>query len=157
MGSDVLRGLTLRWQRLILPEPSRASRKEWWFWLALSLAFSFTFGWLAFQQGTAGPYVVQDDARQHVFWMQRYLDPSLFPNDPIADYFQGVAPIGYKSLYWAIAQLGINPLEAVKIIPIGLGLITTALMFHWVTFLLPIPTVTWAFSCIRKATMKAPC
>ena len=153
MGGDVLRGLTLRWQRLILPEPGRASRKEWWFWLALSLVFSFTFGWLAFQQGTAGPYVVQDDARQHVFWMQRYLDPSLFPNDPIADYFQGVAPIGYKSLYWAIAQLGIHPLEAVKIIPIGLGLITTALMFHWVTFLLPIPSVGFVGALLLDQTL----
>ena len=153
MGGDVLRGLTLRWQRWILPDPGRASRKEWWFWLALSLAFSFTFGWLAFQQGTAGPYVVQDDARQHVFWMQRYLDPSLFPDDPIADYFQGVAPIGYRSLYWAIAQLGINPLDAVKILPIGLGLITTTLMFNWVTFLLPIPSVGFVGSLLLDQTL----
>ena len=153
MVKDILQGLIFGWQRLLLPEPGRASRKEWWFWLALSLTFSLSFGWLAFQQGTAGPYVVQDDARQHVFWMQRYLDPTLFPDDPIADYFQGVAPVGYRSLYWAIAQLGIHPLDAVKWLPIGLGLITPVLMFHWVTFLLPIPSVGFVGALLLDQTL----
>ena len=146
-------GITQQLHRWLLPEPGRATRKEWWFWLALSLVFSLSFGWLAYQQGTAGPYVVQDDARQHIFWMQRFLDPTLFPDDPIADYFQGVAPIGYRSLYWAIAQLGINPLDAVKWLPIGLGLITTVLMFNWVTFLLPIPSVGFVGALLLDQTL----
>ncbi|MGD1939074.1 MAG: hypothetical protein ACFCA4_16195 [Cyanophyceae cyanobacterium] len=141
------------WQRWILPEPAQVTRREWWFWLALSLAFSASFGWLAYQQGTAGPYVVQDDARQHVFWMQRYLDPALFPDDPIADYFQGVAPVGYRGLYWGIAKLGISPLDAVKWLPIFLGLITTFLMFNWVTFLLPIPTVGFVGALLLDQTL----
>ncbi len=141
------------WQRWILPKPAQATRREWWFWLGLSLTFSVSFGWLAYQQGTAGPYVVQDDARQHIFWMQRYLDPTLFPDDPIADYFQGVAPVGYRGLYWGVAQLGFNPLDSAKWLPIFLGLITTFLMFNWVTFLLPIPTVGFVGALLLDQTL----
>jgi len=53
--------------------------------------------------------MVQDDARQHVFWMQRFLDPALFPRDLIADYFQSVAPAGYTAIYQMMAGVGINP------------------------------------------------
>ena len=80
------------------------------FWLGLSLAFGLVYGMLVWQQAFAGEYVVQDDARQHVFWMQRFRDPDLFPNDLIADYFQSVAPVGYTWFYKIAALLGINPL-----------------------------------------------
>ena len=38
-------------------------------------------GWLA-QHGD--PWIVQDDARQFIFWMARWDMPGLFINDPIA-------------------------------------------------------------------------
>ena len=52
---------------------------------------------------------MQDDARQHVFWMQRFIDSELFPHDLIADYFQSVAPTGYTTLYRIAAALGSIP------------------------------------------------
>jgi hypothetical protein len=67
------------------------------------------------------PYVVQDDARQHVFWMWRFVDPGLFPNDLIADYFQSIAPPAYTFIYHAGAALGVDPITFDKILPVALG------------------------------------
>ncbi|HAX74982.1 MAG TPA: hypothetical protein DCY88_03890, partial [Cyanobacteria bacterium UBA11372] len=109
------------------------------FWLSLSLTFGFIYALMALQKAFSGEYVVQDDARQHVFWMVRFIDPELFPNDLIADYFQSVAPAGYKAVYQLPALLGINPLVLNKFLPIFLGLITTAYCFGISMQLLPIP------------------
>lgn len=84
-------------------------------------------------------YVVQDDARQHVFWMQRFIDPELFPGDWIADYFQTVAPAGYTALYWIVAKLGISPMLLHKLLPPILGLITTGYCFAVTLQILPVP------------------
>ena len=108
-------------------------------WLSLSLTLGFIYALMALQKAFSGEYVVQDDARQHVFWMVRFIDPELFPNDLIADYFQSVAPAGYKAVYQLPALLGINPLVLNKFLPIFLGLITTAYCFGISMQLLPIP------------------
>ncbi|WP_206603153.1 hypothetical protein [Leptolyngbya ohadii] len=83
--------------------------------------------------------MVQDDARQHVFWMQRFLDSTLFPNDSIADYFQSVAPWGYSGFYQVFAAIGIDPLLLSKLIPPMLGLIATYYGFQVALQLLPVP------------------
>jgi hypothetical protein len=67
--------------------------------------------------------------RQHVFWMFRFVDPKLFPNDPIADYFQSIAPPGFSAIYRLLAASGIDPLLASKILPFALGLVTAAFVF----------------------------
>jgi hypothetical protein len=69
--------------------------------------------------------IVQDDARQHVFWMQRWQDATRFPHDPIADYFQSVAPWGYQAIYRLPAMLGLPPLLWNKLLPLPLALITS--------------------------------
>ncbi len=109
------------------------------FWFAISLAFSAYFANLAMHQAFASPFVVQDDARQHVFWMERFLDPQLFPDDLIADYFQSVAPTGYSAFYNLMAQLGINPMLLNKLLPMALGLITTTYCFLLCLRILPVP------------------
>ena len=109
------------------------------FWFSLSLTLGFIYALMALQKAFSGEYVVQDDARQHVFWMVRFIDPELFPNDLIADYFQSVAPAGYKAVYQLPALLGINPMLLNKFLPILLGLITTGYCFGISMELLPIP------------------
>ena len=109
------------------------------FWFSFSLTLGFIYALMALQKAFSGEYVVQDDARQHVFWMLRFIDPELFPNDLIADYFQSVAPAGYKAVYQLPARLGINPLVLNKFLPILLGLITTGYCFAISMELLPIP------------------
>ncbi|MEM9768071.1 MAG: hypothetical protein AAF892_09355, partial [Cyanobacteria bacterium P01_D01_bin.71] len=104
-----------------------------------SLAIALCYGWLALQQAFAGEYVVQDDARQHVFWMQRFLAPDMFPNDLIADYFQEAAPLGYAAFYQLGAILGVSPLFLSKILPLFLSLITVGLVYEISWALLPVP------------------
>ncbi|WP_052055434.1 hypothetical protein [Myxosarcina sp. GI1] len=109
------------------------------FWLLLSIAFSLLYGAIALKQAFGSEYIVQDDARQHVFWMYRFLDPKLFPNDLIANYFQSVAPLGYKIVYAVPALFVIEPFLVNKLLPTCLGLITTCFSFAIFLELLPIP------------------
>jgi hypothetical protein len=108
-------------------------------WLGFSLAFAIFYSWLALQQAFSSEYVIQDDARQHIFWMRRFLDPELFPNDLIADYFQSVAPFGYTLLYRTAALIGIDPVVFSKFIPGILGIITTVYCFAVSLEFLPLP------------------
>ena len=115
-------------------------KDRWWnFCLSLSLGFAVVCAYLALQEAFRGEWVVQDDARQHVFWMMRYLDPQLFPDDLIANYFQSVAPIGYTTLYKMAAAAGINPLVFNKLLPPILGVITTWYGFLFCKQIFPVP------------------
>lgn len=109
------------------------------FWLSLSLTFATIYGLLGLKLAFSSEYVVQDDARQHVFWMRRFLDPELFPHDLLADYFQSVAPFGYTSFYRFFANMGVDPMLVNKFLPIFLGLITTGFAFGICLQMLPIP------------------
>ncbi len=132
---------------------AKVPRSQVIFWFVLSLTFAVLFGILGLQQGFRADYVVQDDARQHVFWMQRFLDPSLFPNDRIADYFQSIAPPGYSFFYRIPAALGINPLLFNKFLPMGLGLITTVYAFGISLQLLPVPLMGFIGSLVLNQNL----
>ena len=108
-----------------------------WFWLSLVCALGFSIP--ALREAVSAAYVIQDDTRQHVFWMQRFLDPELFPNDLIADYFQSVAPPGYALLYRGLALIGISPLLASKLLPPVLALGLTGFGFAVCLRLFPVP------------------
>ncbi|NBD18335.1 MAG: hypothetical protein GVY04_20035 [Cyanobacteria bacterium] len=109
------------------------------FWLTLSFTFAILYSFLALQEAFSSEYVIQDDARQHVFWTLRFLDSNLFPNDLIADYFQSVAPLGYSFLYELIAQLGISPIVFSKLLPLGLDLILTGYCWGITLEIFPVP------------------
>jgi len=83
--------------------------------------------------------VAHSDARQHVFWIARFLDPDLFPHDLIADYFQSAAPYGYTALYRLMAEIGLDPLLFSKFLPMGLGLIVTGYCFGLALQIFPVP------------------
>lgn len=135
-----------------LSVPIKTAKPRIIFWFSLSLTFSLIYGVLALQQAFSSKYVVQDDARQHVFWMQRFLDPDLFPNDLIANYFQSVAPAGYATFYKLIA-VGIDPLLLSKILPVFLGLITTAFCFGVCLELFPVPVAGFVASLLLNQSL----
>lgn len=103
------------------------------------MSLASIYGILSLKQAFAEPNLVHDDARQHIFWMLRFIDPDLFPNDLIADYFQSVAPWGYTLVYKLGIILGINPFDLAKIIPPILGLFVTYYFFRLCIEILPIP------------------
>lgn len=111
------------------------------FWFSLSLAFAIYYGILGLRQAFNGEYVVQDDAREYVFWMQQFVDPKLFPNDLIAAYFKSITPPGYAAIYFLMAKLGITPLLLSKLLPIVLSLMITCYGFAVCLQLIPVPIV----------------
>ena len=124
-----------------------------WLWLGLAIAFNLCFGLLFFQQAFSIENLIQDDARQHVFWMQRFSDPELFPDDLIADYFQSVAPAGYSLLYQGVAALGIDPLLFNKVLPLLLGVVTTVYCFGLALAILPLPVAAFASSLLLSQSL----
>ncbi|VEP11431.1 conserved membrane hypothetical protein [Hyella patelloides LEGE 07179] len=113
--------------------------RSWQLCFIITLVAPIVYGLLDLQTAFQGDWIVQDDARQHVFWMMRYLDPELFPNDLIADYFQSVAPFGYTSLYKVAASFGIDPLVFNKLVPVGLRLVITYYFFLLCREIFPVP------------------
>lgn len=126
-------------RKLFTAPVSKATRSQTRFWLSLSLTLSAIYALIALQQAFRGEYVADSDARQHVYWMLRFLDPNLFPDDLITDYHQSVAPTGYTFLYKVAAAIGIHPLVFNKLLPGVLGLITTGYCFGFCLELLPVP------------------
>ena len=124
------------------------SQTVWRFWFLVTLVFAISYGILALKKAFAGEWVVQDDARQHVFWMMRYVDSSLFPNDLIADYFQSVAPFGYSSLYRGAVALGFDPLVFNKLLPPIIAVATTCYCFLLTKEIFPVPFGCFATSLL---------
>ena len=142
-------------QLLIAPcnQTDKPSRSQIIFWLSSSLTFALWYGILALQKAFKTEYVVQDDARQHVFWMQRFLDSELFPDDLIADYFQSIAPAGYTALYQFAASIGIHPLLFNKLLPILLGAIAAAYCFGICMELFPIPFASFLATLLLQQSL----
>lgn len=108
-------------------------------WLVLSLIIATYFGILPLKYFFGNDYVVQDDARHYVFWMNRFVDSQLFPNDLIADYYQAVTPIGYATLFRWMAKVGIEPSFSMKVLPLFIGLTTSIYCFFVCLELFAIP------------------
>jgi hypothetical protein len=134
-------------QFLTTPLP-RLSHWRTLFWLALSLTFSIIYSILVLQQAFDGEYVVQDDARQHIFWMRRFLDPELFPNDLIADFFASVEPFGLTTVYHFLINFNIDPMVINKCLPLVLGIIMTGYVFGICLQLFPIPMAAFIASLL---------
>lgn len=140
-------------QKFLTTPLEKTSRSRVIFWLSLSLTVAALYGIMGFKEAFGSEYVVQDDARQHVFWIMRFIDPSLFPNDLIADYFQAVAPAGYKIVYKVAAMAGINPLLFHKILPMILGLISTYYCFSICLEMLPVPMAGFIAASVLNQSM----
>lgn len=112
---------------------------KFWFWFTISCALCLYYGLVSSYYAFSQDYIVQDDARQHVVWLQKFSDAELFPNDLIANYYLNLAPLGYKTLYVLAAKIGIQALILAKILPIILGLIATIYIFLFAFQILPLP------------------
>ena len=109
------------------------------FWLSLSLILSIIYSLLVLRQAFDGDYIVQDDARKHLFWMSRFLYPGVFPNDLIANFFQSVEPWGLIAVYQFFAWFNLDPMVVNKCLPLGLGMIMTYYCFGICFEVFPVP------------------
>ncbi len=135
-------------------------------WFSLSILFALIYSLMGAHEAFSSPWVIHDDVRSHVFWMWRFTDPDVFPNDLIADYFQSVAPWGYTALYRGAIALGLDPITFNKLLPLPLILITTAYCFWIGMMIFPVPAssfiatlllnqTTWNTHDIPSATPRA--
>ena len=120
--------------------------KQFKFWFAASIFLAILFSLSGFGLSLSD-YTIQDDARQHVFWLQRLNDSDLFPDDLIADYFSSVVPAGYKFVYWLANLFGLDPFVFNKILPLLLGVGTTIYLFLVTTAIFPVPLAGF-FACL---------
>ena len=108
----------------------------------IALTGVMVLAWQAWVKVTHADYRIQEDGRQHIFWMLRYINPSAFPDDPIADYFQAMAPWAYRALYAAGWQLfGISPSDLTLGLPLLLGLMAVSYAVMIGRHLSPAPLV----------------
>lgn len=138
----------------ILTTPvSQAVTRKTAVWWGLSGAIALLFAILALHDAFGTDRLVQDDARQYLFWMQRFQNPDLFPDDLIADYFQSVTPLGYIALYRLGMALGLDPFTFNKLLPMALALITTGYFFWFVMALIPLPATAFLATLLLNQTL----
>ena len=122
--------------------PQTSRKLQWLLAWGLALLTAYLLAQQTWEEIQEVDYRIQEDGRQHVFWMRRYLDPDVFPNDPIADYFQAMAPWLYRAIYWGGWHiLGITPHHLTFGLPFVLGLIAVSYAVVIGRHLSPIPWV----------------
>ncbi|MBE9047506.1 hypothetical protein IQ255_24405 [Pleurocapsales cyanobacterium LEGE 10410] len=114
-------------------------KSKYKFWLSACIIVAILFSLSGFSLAFESAYTIQDDARQHVFWLQKLNDPALFSNDLIADYFSSVAPVGYKTLYQLANLIGLKPFLFNKILPLFLGVASSIYIFLVTLEIFPVP------------------
>lgn len=107
--------------------------------LVISLAFAGWYGYLAMEKGFSAAYVIQDDARHYLFWMERFHNGDAFPHDLVADYLQSIAPVGYKLLYRLGSYVNLAPDWLGKVLPMVLGLIAAGYYYGLSVAIFPVP------------------
>ncbi|WP_300161493.1 hypothetical protein [Solidesulfovibrio sp.] len=99
------------------PSDGPVARRDW---LVVALCSVAVF-LAAHRLGLASPFVINDDVRQQIFWMARWLDPALYPPDLLGDYAAAYVPLALKALYYAAAKgSGLDPILFSKLLTGGL-------------------------------------
>lgn len=75
-------------------------------------------------------YRFERDARQHVWWMYKWSDPELFPDDPAFRFFSLpiFAPVGYQAVYRVLVPFA-DAQHVSEVVPIVLVALTVAACF----------------------------
>ncbi|MFH0782135.1 MAG: hypothetical protein V2B20_09330 [Pseudomonadota bacterium] len=79
-------------------------------------------------QGIRSSYVINDDVRQQIYWMQEWQDPGLFQDHYLTEYAKQYVPWGVQAVYW-VASHFINPVQFSKILTAFLFIVTAGLLF----------------------------
>ncbi len=70
---------------------------------------------IAYWPAIINPYVINDDVRQQIYWMQRWIDPELYPEDLLSKYAQNYVPWGVQAVYW-LGSFIMNPVQFTKVV-----------------------------------------
>lgn len=95
-------------------EPTPAT--DSWADLTLAALFSAAIFVFAHFQAFINTYVINNDVRQQIFWMQQWQDPELFRGDLLSDYARHYLPWGVQGIYW-LASWVVGPITFSKLLP----------------------------------------
>lgn len=84
---------------------------QWDVWLAFGLTALLFMAAHGYALGD--PYIVNDDTRQQLFWMQQWCEPGLYPDSWLADYSRRYVTWGVQGVY-RLAATVMPPLEFSK-------------------------------------------
>lgn len=105
------------------------TRKKQFNHYLLIVIFSTLFVYvLGHYDALTNPYVINDDVRQQIYWMQRWQDPDLFRDDLLTRYAENYVPIGVKSIYYVFSGF-MNPVQFSKALTGVLFVINGVLLF----------------------------
>lgn len=74
------------------------------------------------------PYCLNDDVRQQLFWMQKWYDEDLFPDDYLTLYARYYVPWGVKAVY-RVGQPFMTPVQFSKVVTGILFVLTAGFIF----------------------------
>lgn len=98
---------------MTVPSDRGPRQADWWLVGLLSLLVFV----VAHRHGLLNPWIINDDARQQLFWMARWLDPALYPADLLVTYAAAYVPVGVKAVYFTAATVfGLDPLLTSKLV-----------------------------------------
>ena len=61
------------------------------------------------------PFPVQDDARQFLFWMQHWREPTVLVNDTVTKCFRTVTPYRFKAMYYCLTEWDCPPSPSIRV------------------------------------------
>jgi hypothetical protein len=116
-----------------MADPGRL-REAPWYDLGLVVFFSALIFTYAHFQAFRNPYIINDDVRQQIFWMQQWRDPELFRGDLLSDYARHYVTWGVKGLYRLAAPV-LDPISLSKVLPGALFLFLAGCLYRIGEFL----------------------
>lgn len=78
--------------------------------------------------GVCSQYIINDDVRQQIYWMQEWQDPDLYQDHYLTDYSKQYVPWGVQAIYWGASHF-INPVQFSKILAAVLYVMTGGFLF----------------------------
>jgi len=92
---------------------------------ATALAVYVIAHWHAF----VSPYVINDDVRQQIFWMQKWSEPGIYPHDYLAGYASNYVSWGVIAIYRVASGL-MNPVQFTKVVTGFLFILSAILIYR---------------------------
>ena len=83
---------------------SFGNRRAYLIGLFLMLGYAAIPAAEALSKTFSKPFPVQDDARQFLFWMQHWREPTVLVNDTVTKCFRTVTPHRFKAMIYCLTE-----------------------------------------------------
>lgn len=125
------------------------------FYLFATLAVGLLIPIIQFLVATHDGTPVNDDQRQHLFWMnQWHHDEGKKGDSFFSDYFSSISPILIKAVYYPPVSLGISPYRWAQIVCVFLFVLTAFNCYLWLYAMLPRPLLGFVATSLNLLSLS---